>query len=185
MRKRNLPQTKAAKKNRRESDPIPWRYTLLTLFCALFLVAGFFFAARQHFSSIDYGIKNSKLRKQLDELEGEKRRLILEKEIALSPAEIKKAAKKIGMTAMTANNIEVVGGNSQPVEAAKPERVSTFKAAEKISPEPKPAQKIENKIENKTDDKNAKSDKPARIEKKAAELKKVSDARDRIVKTAK
>jgi hypothetical protein len=27
---------------------------------------------RQHFSSMDYGIKNSKLRKQMDELESEK-----------------------------------------------------------------------------------------------------------------
>ncbi len=187
MRKRNLPQTKTAKKIKRESGSIPWRYTLLTLFCALFLVAGFFFAARQHFSSIEYGIKNSKLRKQLDELEGEKRRLILEKEIALSPAEIKKAAKKIGMTAMTANNIEVVGSNSrQSAETIKAEVVSTIKSAgikvaEKKSPEPKPAQKNENK----TDDKSVKSDKPAKTEKKASEPKKNSDARERVVKTDK
>ena len=38
---------------RREKDPIPWRYCLTTLACGLFLVAGFFGAARQHFSSID------------------------------------------------------------------------------------------------------------------------------------
>src|SRR4028118_1094065 len=106
MRKRNLPQNKSIKKNKREGDSIPWRYCLMTLFCGLFLIVGFFFAARQHFSSIDYGIKNSKLRKQIDELESEKRRLILEKEIALSPGEIKKAAKKIGLTTMTASNIE-------------------------------------------------------------------------------
>ncbi|MGI8885098.1 MAG: hypothetical protein ACR2IA_12730 [Pyrinomonadaceae bacterium] len=174
MRKRNLPQTKTAKKSRRERDPIPWRYTLLTLFCALFLVAGFFFTARQHFSSIDYGMKNSKLRKQLDELEGEKRRLILEKEIALSPAEIKKAAKKIGMTAMTASNIEVIGGNPKMV---KTEKISTFKAAEKIPSEPKPTQTTANK----SDDKNTKFGKPAKSEKKTSEPKKNSDGRERIV----
>ncbi len=77
----------------------------------MILVVGFFFAARQHFSSIDFGIKNSKLRKQIDELESDKRRLILAKEIALSPAEIKKAAKKIGLTEMTASNIEVYRPN--------------------------------------------------------------------------
>ena len=71
---------------RREKDPIPWRYCLTTLACGLFLVVGFFGAARQHFSSIDYGIKNSNLRKQVEELESENRRLLLTKEIALSPA---------------------------------------------------------------------------------------------------
>ncbi|MDQ3133077.1 MAG: cell division protein FtsL [Acidobacteriota bacterium] len=182
MRKRNLPQTKTAKKSRRDRDPIPWRYTLLTLFCALFLVAGFFFAARQHFSSIDYGMKNSKLRKQLDELEGEKRRLILEKEIALSPAEIKKAAKKIGMTTMTASNIEVVGGNPKIAETIKTEKISTFKAAEKTPSEPKPAQTTANKA----DDKNIKFGKPGKSDKITSEPKKNSDGRDRIaVKTTK
>ncbi len=92
---------------RREKDPIPWRYCLTTLACGLFLVAGFFGAARQHFSSIDYGIKNSKLRKQVEELESENRRLLLSKEIALSPGEIKKSAKQIGMVELSASNIEI------------------------------------------------------------------------------
>lgn len=97
-------------------DPIPWRYCFLTLVCGLVLVVGFFFAARSHFSSIDFGIKNSKLRKQIDELESDKRRLILAKEIAMSPAEIKKAAKKIGLTEMTAANIEVYRPANNPKE---------------------------------------------------------------------
>jgi hypothetical protein len=92
---------------RREKDPIPWRYCLTTLACGLFLVVGFFGAARQHFSSIDYGIKNSKLRQQVEELEAENRRLLLSKEIALSPGEIKKYAKKIGMVELSASNIEI------------------------------------------------------------------------------
>lgn len=92
---------------RREKDPIPWRYCLTTLACGLFLVAGFFGAARQHFSSIDYGFKNSELRKQVEELESENRRLLLSKEIALSPGELKKYAKKIGMVELSASNIEI------------------------------------------------------------------------------
>ena len=92
---------------RREKDPIPWRYCLTTLACGLFLVVGFFGAARQHFSSIDYGIKNSKLRKQVEDLEAENRRLLLSKEIALSPGEIKKSAKQIGMVELSASNIEI------------------------------------------------------------------------------
>jgi hypothetical protein len=62
------------------------------------MILGFFFAARQHFSSIEYGIKNSRLRKQLDELEAEKRRLLLAKEVSMSPIELMKAARKIGFT---------------------------------------------------------------------------------------
>lgn len=94
-------------KIRREKDPIPWRYCLTTLVCGLCLVAGFFGAARQHFSSMDYGIKNSKLRKQVEDLETEKRQLLLSKEIALSPGEIKKSAKQFGMVELSASNIEI------------------------------------------------------------------------------
>jgi hypothetical protein len=60
------------------------------------LVTGFFFAARQHFSTIDYGIKNSRLRRQLDELQSERRRLVLAREVSLTPGEIRKAARRVG-----------------------------------------------------------------------------------------
>jgi hypothetical protein len=43
-------------------------------------------------------MKNSRLRKQIDDLQAEKRRLLLAREISLSPMEIKKAAKKAGLT---------------------------------------------------------------------------------------
>ncbi len=131
--------------------PVPWKYCLLTLFCGLMLVVGFFFAARSHFSSIDFGIKNSKLRKQIEELEADKRRLILSKEIALSPAEIKKAAKRIGLTEMTASNIEVY---RPPVkEKSKTEKLIVEKPKleflEKAAPIKKEVKRIEAKIENK------------------------------------
>jgi hypothetical protein len=63
------------------------------------LLGGIFFAGRQHFSSMDYGMKNSRLRKQVDELQAEKRRLMLAREVSLSPAEIKKAAMRAGLAA--------------------------------------------------------------------------------------
>jgi hypothetical protein len=65
--------------------------------CGLILISGFFFAARQHFSSMEYGIKNSRLRKQADDLRAEKQRLLYTREVAISPNEIKRAAKKAGM----------------------------------------------------------------------------------------
>jgi hypothetical protein len=145
MKKRNLPKNKTGEKIRREKDPIPWRYCLLTLICGVFLVGGFFLAARSHFSSIDFGIKNSGLKKQIEDLESEKRRLTLLKEIALSPAEIKKAAKKIGLTEMTASSFEMVRSSNEKPE--KPQTVKTSEskpkqpAAEKPS-DPKTAEKI-------------------------------------------
>lgn len=71
-------------------------YSLIAM-CMLLFVAGLFVAGRQHFSSMDYGMKNSRLRKQVDELESEKRRLLLARETFMSPAEIKKAAKRVGL----------------------------------------------------------------------------------------
>ncbi len=90
----------------REREPLPRKYFFLTALCGLILVGGFFGAARQHFASIDYGIKNAKQKKKVEDLKSEQRRLQLNKEIALSPGEIKKSAKRIGFTEMTANNIQ-------------------------------------------------------------------------------
>ncbi|PYS98579.1 MAG: hypothetical protein DMF63_15395 [Acidobacteria bacterium] len=70
---------------------------LLVIACACVVAAGFFFAARQHFNSMDYSIKNSKLREQIQNLETEKRRLILAREVAVSPLAIRKAANSLGL----------------------------------------------------------------------------------------
>lgn len=98
MKKKSLPKKDSRDQIRREKDPIPWRYCLLTLFCGVLLVGGFFMAARSHFASMDFGFRNSSLKKQLEDLESEKRRLMWLKEVALKPEEIKKAAKKLGLT---------------------------------------------------------------------------------------
>jgi len=128
VKRQSLPKKKSNDKINREKDPIPWRYCLMTLVCGVFLVGGFFFAARSHFASIDFGIRNSTLKKQLEDLESEKRRLTFLKEIAISPAEIKKAAKKLGLTEMTANNFANVAA-TEISAVEKPEAVK--KSAEK------------------------------------------------------
>lgn len=84
-----------------------WSTYSLMVACSLLLIGGFFFAGQQHFSSMDYGIKNSRLRKQVDELESEKRRLMHAREVSLSPSEIKKAAKKSGMTGPLSTEMDV------------------------------------------------------------------------------
>lgn len=108
-------------------------YSLMVV-CFLVVACGFFFAARQHFSSVDYGMRNSKLRKQADDLEAEKKRLLFEREVALSPSEIKKAAKKIGVGDFDADSIQLASAKTelkpvatQKVSPAKPnEAVNAF-----------------------------------------------------------
>lgn len=131
MKKRNLSKNSTRQKIKRESDPIPWKFCLLTLVCGVALVGGFFLAARSHFASIDLSIKNSDLRKHLQELEDEKRRLLLLKEKTMSLDEIKKAAKKIGLTEMTASNVENLQAKNEKdsTPEAKPEVKSADKTA--------------------------------------------------------
>lgn len=93
MKKRNQPRRTAET----ETCPTSWTLVLLTVVCVGLLASGFFFAARQHFMAMDLGIKNSKLRKQVDDMEGEKRRLLLSREIVRSPSEIKRIAMKHGL----------------------------------------------------------------------------------------
>ena len=120
QRKLNKPKKTNTKKGaKREHETLSWKFTLLTIVCILFLVVGFFGAARQHFASIDFGIKNSKLRRQIDNLKQEKRRLLLDKEVALSPFEMKKSAQKIGFRERSPEDIEIVKVRQTPVEKSE------------------------------------------------------------------
>lgn len=93
---------------------------LLIAMCTLLFVAGLFFAGRQHFSSMDFGMKNSRLRKQIDELESEKRRLLLAREVSMSPAEVKKAAKRVGVFGEPTSDQVVAQATSATKEKAVP-----------------------------------------------------------------
>ena len=153
--------THPAKRRERvaRQSTVSWKFYSLTLICGTIMVAGFFFAARQHFSTMDYGIKNSRLRKQMDELEAEKRRLLLNKEISLSPAELVKVAKKLGF----AQYVPEVTQISAPVGSVKTQKTDTMIPVvqktviskpvqpSKTTAETKPA-KVERQAKNKTDD---------------------------------
>lgn len=80
----------------RDTSTVSWGYFVLTVVCACVLAAGFFLAARQHFNTMDFGFKNGKLRKQVEDLQTERRRLLLAREASMSPAEIKRAARSLG-----------------------------------------------------------------------------------------
>ncbi len=161
MSRKKISQTNQKKKTNRNSNnnPIRWRYCILTLFCGLLLITGFFFAARQHFSSIDYSYKNSKLKRQLDELEADKRRLVLAKEIALSPAEIKKVARKIGFTettnkiaAIPASINSAVKPSAEKIKQSISNRIETIKkAVEPSAKEPAKSSKSPSDTKDKSD----------------------------------
>lgn len=97
---------------------LTWKFYTLSILSFVAIVGGFFLAARNHFSSVTYGFANAELRKELENLEAEKRRLILSREVALSPAEIGKAARKLGFSSMTARNIDSFK-SSDPLVAKK------------------------------------------------------------------
>lgn len=107
MTKRNQPKPVRQRATRQREQPNRTRTYALILVCTLLVVSGFFFAGRQHFSSMDFGMKNSGLRKKVDALEADKRRLLLAREISLSPGEIKKAARKIGLVDAAAGVTEI------------------------------------------------------------------------------
>lgn len=69
----------------------------LFFICGALFLAGFFFTGLQHFASMDYGMKNSRMRVQIEELEAEKRRLLLAREVSSSPLEIRRVARKTGL----------------------------------------------------------------------------------------
>jgi hypothetical protein len=130
------------------------RTYLLIAMCMLLFVAGLFFAGRQHFSSMDYGMKNSRLRKQIDELEAEKRRLLLAREVSMSPAEIKRAAKRVGLFGEETDDKAIAQIASVTKEKVEPKVnepsnaliTKTVAVAPAIKPEPASFQKSEKKV---------------------------------------
>ena len=96
MRRRNSASFASPTYVARDTASVSWGYFVLTVICACVVAAGFFLAARQHFNTIDFGFKNGRLRKQVDDLQTERRRLLLAREVSMSPAEIKRAAKNLG-----------------------------------------------------------------------------------------
>lgn len=111
MKKRNPSQNLKSTGRVKQSGAASWRFKFLIVTCGLLIACGLFYAARQHFSAMDYGIKNAKLRQQKDELEAERRRLSLARDVALSPDEIKKSFKKVGLREYAASGIETVTRN--------------------------------------------------------------------------
>ena len=136
MKKRSNPKLASPSAYTAERNSSTFLYVLLTIACAAFLATGFFFAARQHFAAMDLGMKNSTLRKQIEEMEGQKRQLVLAREIVRSPAEMKRIAANKGFRQRDAVAVaaSMTGSNKTLVErtalvtpsAAVPKPVKAF-----------------------------------------------------------
>lgn len=77
----------------------------LLLFFGLFLAGGFVFAARQHFTAIDYGYKNETLRRERARLLEEKQQLMLKREQAFAPARLAVQARELGLKPLEASQV--------------------------------------------------------------------------------
>ncbi len=175
--KRNLPKNEINERVRRERDPIPWRYCFLTLLCGGILVVGFFFAARQHFSSISLGMKNSELRKQRDDLQTEQRRLKVSREVAFSPNELEKAARSIGLEKISNVAYEIAEVGKKAGEKLKSVVANTS--------EDKPKSAFSNTSKDDKVEKTTNGDKRERVvktdssnDKSLSEVVKTNDAKD-------
>lgn len=130
MNKRN----QASTKNPQSKLPHRrWPIYVAMLVLGILIVSGFFLAGQQHFSSMDYGMKNSRLRKQIDDLEAEKRRLILAREVSLSPAEIRRAAKKTGLADAAERPPEIAGVVPTTNQKASPAAVEPASMIQKTA----------------------------------------------------
>ena len=180
MRKRKTTKKTQKRKRKqsravRERVSVPIKYGILTVVCGAFLVAGFFGAARQHFASIDYGIKNSKLRKQVKELEAEKQRLILAREVAYSPAKIKKAARKIGMVETSSRIQPTFAAVKISADEKKDDKTEVAEVKDKLKKKEDKKEKAEkpDTKDKKKSEKTAKSAKKKSTDKKSKDSKKV------------
>ena len=104
----------------------------LSAACAAIVAGGLFLVAIQHFASMDLGMQNSDLRKQVEDLEAEKRRLLLAKEVTLSPGEIRRTALRLGFGEVEA----LPAGEVVKQEAAPPPSVQTVAQLSPVEAEP-------------------------------------------------
>lgn len=115
-------------KNARPRQTQSWQYYATATVCCGVLVAGFFFAARQHFSSMEYGLQNSRLRRQLDELQSEKRKLLVTREVSMSPTELRKAVRRIGFMDSPASQVDAIKTGNLPIQKTVLEAIGSKKA---------------------------------------------------------
>src|SRR5437773_2696978 len=97
----------------------------LLLACGWGIAGGCLYAGRKHFAALKYGYETENLRKFRDELAEERRRFLLEREEAMSPARVERAARQLGLQPMQSSQIDPLGRPTTAEEkpAAVPQKL--------------------------------------------------------------
>jgi cell division protein FtsL len=114
----------------RERDRAALKRLALMLLCGLVLAGGFVYAAGQHFSALKLGYEGEKLRAEKAKLVDQQHRLLLEREVAATPARLESAAIGLGMRAVQSAQID---------PARRVKREATANATEPVAPPPSSA----------------------------------------------
>src|SRR6185295_13954277 len=88
------------------------------LLCGLVLAGGFVFAAKQHFTAIQFGYKAESLRRERQRLIEEQAHLKLQREQAFAPARLQAEARQLGLQPMGAGQVGTQKANSSQLPAA-------------------------------------------------------------------
>lgn len=107
----------------------------LLLICGLVLAGGFVYAGGQHFAALKLGYETQNLRRLRTELAQEQTRLMVEQQVAASPARLERAARQIGMQPMQAAQIDPLKRTvSSPVGKTSPAASAPVTAPAKAAP---------------------------------------------------
>jgi len=90
------------------------RLTVL-LVSGLVIASGFLYAGRQHFAALRYGYETENLRRVHEELADQQRRFLLEREAALNPARLERAARQLGLQPVQPTQLDPMGRNASRV----------------------------------------------------------------------
>jgi cell division protein FtsL len=101
----------------RERDARQWRRCLSSVVVGILMVVGFAIAAQQHFAAHEFSVENVKLQREREQLKIEQKRLLLERETALSLDRLKRKAEKIGLQGPTVNQISQLPAVPENAEA--------------------------------------------------------------------
>lgn len=103
---RRIPSTQRNAPLVRERDQWALVRLALLLICGLALAGGFVYAGVQHFAALSFGYQTENQRKIRDEETELQRRLLLEREAAVSPARLERAARQLGLQPLRAAQID-------------------------------------------------------------------------------
>jgi cell division protein FtsL len=143
---RRLPSKQRNTRIVRENDRDASLRLVLLLVCGLGLASGFVYAGRQHFAALKFGYETESLRRERDQLVEDQRRFLLQREAAISPVRLERAARMLGMQALQPGQVDPL---RQPVQnSTKPGALTrpTDKArAGEAQPKAKPTAKQQTK----------------------------------------